>query len=330
MSARSRGLALALWALGAPAAAQEAQEETARRELIAQAEQRAVAADHARALELARRAASIRPSPSLTWLMAREHRALDQLVEALDLARACVREADADAALRNRDTIRQACEAVRASVEPRLGRVEISVPVDAPDDLVVRLDGRVVVPALRGVAVPVMPGAVRVEAVAPGFRPAVREGVVAAGALLRIELPLEREPPPEAPPSPARPAALASPRPPPLPAPRARRGAGAGPWVAGGVGVAALAFAGASYAVALDARDRRDALCFAAGCRAEAADLDARYIDWLAATNVGLVAGGTLLASALVWYVAARIAGRPEAAPRPVVTANRIGVDLAF
>lgn len=329
MSARSRGFALALWALGSPAAAQEAPEETARRELIAQAEQRAAAADHARALELARRAASIRPSPSLTWLMAREHRALDQLVEALDLARACVREADADAALRNRDTIRQACEAVRASVEPRLGRVEISVPLDAPDDLVVRLDGRVVVPALRGVALPVMPGAVRVEALAPGFRPAVREGVVAAGALLRVELPLEREPPPEAPP-PARPAALASPLPPRLPAPRARRGSGAGPWVAGGVGVAALAFAGASYGVALDARDRRDALCFPAGCRAEAADLDARYIDWLAATNVGLVAGGTLLASAIVWYVAARIAGRPDAAPRPVATANRIGVGLAF
>ncbi|MDP3220399.1 MAG: hypothetical protein Q8S73_40255, partial [Deltaproteobacteria bacterium] len=126
------------------------------------------------------------------------------------------------------------------------------------------------------------------------------------------------------------PAALASPLPPSLPAPRARRGSGVGPWVTGGVGVAALAFAGASYGVALDARSGRDALCFPAGCHAEAADLDARYIDWLAATNVGLVAGGTLLASALVWYVAARIAGRPEAAPRPVVTANRIGVDLAF
>ena len=331
MSARRAAVAFAfaLGSLAAPARAQESPDEFARRELIAQAAQRAAAADHARALELARRAASIRPSPSLTWLMAREHRALDQLVEALDLARACVRAADADATLRNRDAVRQACEAVRASVEPRLGRVEITLDGEAPDGLVLRLDGRVVVAALRGVALPVMPGEVRVEAEAPGYRRAAQTGVVAAGELRRVALTLTREAPPEAPVVVAPPAVIAVPSPPTAP-PRAVRSAGAAPWIVGGLGLAALAFAGAAYGVALAASADRDGQCSSMGCRPEASELDARYVDWLAATNVGLAAGGTLLAGAVVWYFAARVAGRPDAAPRATVTARSVGVGVAF
>lgn len=333
MRALSWRVALALTALAPAAAAQEAPEETARRELIAQSELASSAADHARALELARRAASIRPSPSLTCFLAREHRALGQLVEALDLARACVRAADADAALRNRDTIRQACEAVRASVEPRLGRVEVSVVGDAPDGLVVRLGGRAVLPELRGVALPVMPGGVRVEAEAPGFLRVVREGPVAAGETLRVELTLEREPPPVLTPAPApQPVVVAVPTsaPPPTPAPRARRPVGVGPWLLAGAGAATMVFAGVSYGLADVASSDRDRECFEAGCHPGSQDHNARYLDWLATTNAALVTGGVLLAGAVVWYVAARIAGRAEAPPRPTVTARQPGLGLAF
>lgn len=323
MSARS--VALALVALAGPAAAQETPEDTARRVLIAQAEESATAADHARALELARRASAIRSSPSLTCFLAREHRALDQLVEALDLARACVRSVDADPTLHNRDGVRQACEAVRASVEPRVGRLEVSVAGEAPDGLVLRLDGRVVLPALRGVAMPAMPGEHRVEAEAPGYLRATREGVVTAGDLLRVELRLEREPPPTPPP----PVAV-TPRVVARTPPAARRPIGPGPWIIGGAGIASLVFAGVAYDVAMSARSERDLACRAEGCGPEALPLDARYVDWLAATNVGAVAGGALLGGAVVWYLVARLTGAPESAPRPTLTAGRPEVGVAF
>ncbi len=327
MSARS--LALALVAVTASAAAQEAPEETARRELIAQAEQSAATADHARALELARRASAIRPSPSLTCFLAREHRALDQLVEAYDLARSCVRAVDADLTLRNRDTVRQLCEAVRASVEPRLGRLEVSIPGEAPDGLVVRLDGRVLVPGLRGVSMPAMPGEHHVEAEAPGFLPAARDGVVTAGAVVRIELHLDREPPP-APPTPPPPVA-ATPRvvaPTPRPV---RRAVGPGPWIIGGTGVAGIVFAGIAYSLSTGAQAERDGRCLPDGrCLDDALPLDARYVDWLAATNVSAVAGGALLGGAVVWYLVARLTGTSGSAPRPALTAGRPGVVVAF
>ncbi len=323
---RARPLALALVTIAAPVAAQETPEETARRELIAQAEQSATAADHARALELARRASAIRPSPSLTCFLAREHRALDQLVEALDLARASIRAVDADLTLRNRDTIRQACEAVRASVEPRLGRLEVSVVGGATDALVVRLDGRALLPELRGVAMPAMPGEHRVEVEAPGFLRATRTGVVSAGELLRVEVHLERElPPPPPAPLTVLPGVIAP------PSHRVRRAIGPGPWIIGGAGIAGVIFAGISYELATSAQSERDAACFADGtCRPEAVPLDARYVDWLAATNAASVAGGALLGGAVVWYLVARLTGTSEAAPRPTFTAGRLGVSVAF
>jgi len=306
--------------------AQEAPEESARRELIAQADAAAESGDHARAVELARRASALRASPSLTAFLAREHQRLDQRVEALDLARSCLRDVALDAALRNRETIAQVCEGVRAAVEPRVGRVELRVPADAPAGLTVRVGGRAVVAALFGVPVPVMPGAVRVEAEAAGFVRFEREMTVAEGAVGAVDVVLTPVPPPAPPPPPPPP--LPPPPPPPLPS-----SPGVGPWIVGGAGVASLALAGVFYGLASSARTDRDAACpvpercpsAAAGLAGDARDDD--YASWLTATNVAIGVGAAAVAGAAVWYVVARVTGgRATATATWSPTALRLGV----
>lgn len=319
-------VALAALSVAGAARGQEAPGESARRELIAQAEQAAGAGDHARALDLAGRAAALRPSPSLTWLLAREHRALDHFVEALDHARACVRAAEADASLRNRDTIRHACEAIQASVEPRVGRVEVAVASARPEGLVVRLDGRELLPALYGVPVPVDPGPHVVEAAAPGHLPLRREEAVAEASSLRVEVSLEREPVPVA----VAPAVVVPPvviSPAPRPAPIRT---GPGPWVVGGVGAAGLVTAAVFAGLASAEQSARDGECDRSGCTAAALPHDAAYVDYLAATNVALAAGAAVLVSGAIWYFAPRVLGRRRATPRPAVTAGRAGFSVAF
>jgi len=316
-----RALAIAVSLQAGIARAQEPADEVARRELIAQAEDAAAAGEHARALDLARRANALRPSASLTYFLAREHRALDQRVDALDLARACLRAAQADAALRNRDTILQACEAVRASVEPRVGRVVVRVPADAPAGLTVRVGGRAVLPALWGVAFPVMPGALDLVAAAPGFAPLSRTLDVAEGALAEADIALTPETP-APPPTPALPPPTPAP---PRIAPSVTRSQPAGPWVVAGFGVAGFALAGVFYGIATSARTERDAACVTAGCADIAQAHDARYADMLTATNVALGVGGAAVAGAVAWFLVARLRGAP-----PAVALAPQGLRLAF
>lgn len=325
------GLAVIAALLPRVSAAQEAPEESARRELIAQADVASQTGDHARALELARRAASLRPSPSLTAFLAREHQQLDQRVEALDLARACLRDAALDASLRNRETIVAVCESVRADVEPRVGRLELRV-ADAPAGLVVRVGERAVLPALFGVPVPVMPGSARVVAEAPGRARFERDVAIEAGALATVDVALA----PAvvvAPPA----VVIAPPRvvvtPPRRPAPASP---GVGPWVLGGVGVVGLALAGVFYGLATGARGERDAACpvpercptAAAGALADARD-DA-YGGWLTGTNVAIGVGAAAVAGAAVWYLVARVTGARAAAPTAVGSPGMLRLGVAF
>jgi hypothetical protein len=321
------------------ASAQGDPAEAARRELVAQADAASQAGDHARALELARRAATLRVTPSLTAFLAREHQHLDQRVEALDQARACLRDAALDATLRNRETIVQVCETVRAAVEPRVGRLELRVAPNAPAGLVVQVDGRAVLPALFGVATPVMPGSVRVVAEAPGHIRFAREVTATEGALTVVDLALSPEAPPPAPPPPPPPpppAPIAAPPPPPAPiaAPRpAPSSPGVGPWILGGAGVAGLALAGVFFGLAGSAQGERDAACpvpercpnAAAGAVADARDDD--YSARLTATNVALAVGAAALTGAVVWYVVARGTGS-RASPAAMVLPH--GLRLSF
>jgi len=316
------------------AAAQDDPAQAARRELVAQADAASQTGDHARALELARRAATLRATPSLTAFLAREHQHLDQRVEALDLARACLRDAALDATLRNRETIVQVCETVRAEVEPHVGRLELHVPSHAPAGLVVQVDGRAVLPALFGVATPVMPGRLRVVAEAPGYVRFVRDVTTAEGALSVVEVVL----PPEAPAPPPPASAVAPPRVllPVEEAPRAAPSSpGMGPWILGGAGAAGLALAGVFFGLAGRAQAERDAACpmpadcpdAAAGAVADARDDD--YAARLTATNAALALGAAALTGAVVWYAVARVRGG-RATPTAAASAHTFRLGVSF
>lgn len=310
--------ALALVVLLAPglASAQNAPADPARLELIAQAEAASAAGDHTAALSLGARAAALRMTPSLMVFLAREHRELAHWVDALDLARACLRAAEADTALRNRAVILQACESVRARAEPRVAHLAIEC-AEPPASLSLRVGARDVPAALLGVEVPVMPGEVRVTASAPGHEPFAQSLTLAEGARGRVELRLAVTPPPAPPPpAPDPPAVVAPPAPrvvaPPAPRPAARAVV-AGPWLLGGGAVVAGALAGVFYGLAMTARGERDAACDATGCLPAALDADARYGDQLAAGNAAAITGAVLLAGAVGWYVVARVTS-PRAA----------------
>ena len=304
-------ITLALLASSRVAFAQTQPVEGARLELLTQAEAAAEAGDHTRALDLAQRAATLRPSPSLVAFMAREHRALDHRVEALDHARQCLREVAIDTALRNRDTIRAACEAVLTSVEPHVARVTVSVAERSPDGLVVHLGDRTLVPALYGVAAPVMPGALHISAEAPGFTMFSRDLTLAEGELASVDVALT----PVATPPPAPVVApIAPPVIPPLPtrpAP-ARSSIGPGPWVIGAASVASFAAAGVFYGLAMSARDDRDSMCPhpEQSCPSLADEHDARYADMLTGTNVALVIGATAAVGAAAWVLISRLTAR--------------------
>ena len=102
------------WA--APASAQDGA-DAARRALIADAAAASQAGDHARAIELAARAAALRATPSLRYFLAREHLAVGHPVEALALAGECASGARADREVHNREALVARCEAVAAEAE---------------------------------------------------------------------------------------------------------------------------------------------------------------------------------------------------------------------
>lgn len=145
----------------------------ARRDLLQQAAAARAANDHARALDLAQRAGLVQMTPSLRMLIAQEQLALNAFADALGSGEQCVREADADASLRNRSTIRQTCQDIVTAAQPRVGRVTVNPPNPLPDGMVVTVNGNRLNPAFLGVPYVVTAGPVTVVATAPG-RPEFR------------------------------------------------------------------------------------------------------------------------------------------------------------
>lgn len=291
----------------APTRAQENPAYVARLDLIAQAEAAATAGDHAQALRLAERAAALHVTPTLQYFLAREHEALDHPVEALGYSRACARSAEADLSLRNRDAVLQACRAIVASTERRVGRITVHVPSPALPGLAVRVQQVELPTTLYGVPYPVVPGAVVVEASAPGRLPFRREVQVAASETSTVDVHLDAAPvvvatPVVLPVAPvARPVAAPS------------RGTGAGPWIVAGTGAAALVLGGVFYALASGERSDRDAACdHGIDCRPEAQTHDERYASYLTATNVALGVGAAAVAGGATWFLVSRL-GRRDA-----------------
>lgn len=190
----SGALTVACWLISATVSAQEGPAEIARRDLLTQAEEARHAGDHGRALDLALRAGRLRMTPSLRLMLAQEHDAMQQPLAALQQAGGCVREATADASLRNRERILESCSALVTALEPRVGRVTLRVAEPLPAGLTITVAGALVADALWGVPYPVQPGAVLIEASAPRHVAFRQEITVVPGASREVTITLADAP----------------------------------------------------------------------------------------------------------------------------------------
>lgn len=288
-----RAVGLSWCAYGAVARAQDTSADIARRAMLAEADRARDAGDHARALDLAVRAGRIRMTPSLRLLLAQEHAALSQPLEALDAAGRCVHEAETDPAIANRERIVANCRALVTSLRARVGQVIVRAPSSAPADLRVRVQDAELAAPLLGVAYPVAPGAVVVEASSArgAFRAEVR---VDAGATREVVVELTPV------------VVSTAPIAPPTRAPATRGGPGAAPWIVVGAGAAALGASVVFYALHQGAVADRDAACDATGCDPSARDANDAAATWRTLNNAALGVGAAAVAGGVLWWLLAR------------------------
>lgn len=318
MSIAGGACALACTVWGAGAGAQDSRAELARRDLIQRAETARRAGHFEEALESASRAAQIRQTPSLRLLLAQAHGELGHVLEALEQARACVREAEADASLRNRELVRSGCQEVAERMEPRVGRLTVRMAPTLPAGVAVRVGDGELNAALLGVPVPTMPGSVTVRAEAAGYRPYEETLQIRPGESGELVVNMEREPV----------VAIASPPPRASGAAEARRGPGAGPWVVLGVGVAASVTGGVMLGLAESERQTRDRAT--AQGPAEAADASFRTYAYIGDVLLGLGVAGVV--GGVLWRVLARDQGEGpgHATPRVALSPTAGGATISL
>ncbi len=235
--------------------------DSERKALIDAAVQARDQGNHARALELARSADSMRSTSSLTRFIAEEQQAVGKLPEAFDAARRCLRLAEGEEPSADHDAVLIGCRTLAAELRARVALVSLRLPSPPPPGTFVRFDGAPVVPAREPIAT--NPGAIVIEAGAPGRIPFTTTTHAPAGEETAVTVVLELLP--SAPPPIAAPAA--SPLPPEATPHRASL---VGP-VVGGLGVVALATAGVVHLVANGRYEDLKTQC-SGGC----ADGDAR------------------------------------------------------
>lgn len=322
--------------------AQTSPTEVARRELLQNADAARAAGDHARALDLARRAGEIRMTPSVRLLLAQESEAMGALLEALDHASGCVREAEADATLRNRATILENCRALETALRPRLGSVVLHLDAPPPGT-VIRMAGHEIPAALFGVPVRVMPGAVVVEVAGDGVEASREEVQVTAGAsvdvtpqvraLERVVAHVESTATTQT----ASPPPVAASTPPVIVV--RESGPGPAPWILVGLGAAAAVTGVVLFGLSESARSEREEACPNRRCptnEAAARGLSAqeRY-EWQ--HNAGLptlIAGAAVAVGGVLWYVlapsgvqsAVRTAGRFQFTAQPDINGLSFGL----
>jgi hypothetical protein len=271
--------------------------EATRQALIQEAAAASQSGDHARAIDRARRAAAIRMSASLRFLLAREELAVGLPLEAHTHAAACIDEVAASPALANGEMLRARCEALRDETERSLARLTVRLPSPRPTALRVVVDGIPADLAQLDVARVRLPGAVEVVATAEGFERFRETRTLSVGERATITLALRRPPP-----------AVAGPVAPPPARAEPRSTSFAGPWALGGVAAAGLISVAVLGGLALDAQRARDARCAtAASCDlAGAAAADARYRELATGANVSLAVASGFAVAALTWWLVAR------------------------
>jgi hypothetical protein len=161
-----------------------AQEAPSRRDLLVRAEAASREGQHADALALAEAAGRMQMTPSVRMFLAEEHEALAEggvrgrhLLDAAAMAQACVRDANAQPTLNNRDRILARCTVLLQRLNARIARVRVVVAATPPAGTEVRLDERRLTDAEWNTPIEVLPGESVVEARSPDgrvFRQTVR------------------------------------------------------------------------------------------------------------------------------------------------------------
>lgn len=153
----SRLLAFLLVALASVSSAQprdgrpdEAQTAAARA-LFGEGVQLAQAGDHAAAADRFERALELRWAPPIAHNLAEALAQLGRYVEAIEHLRSVERSAEAN------DEVKASAAERRVELEPMVGRLRVTLAPDEPG-LEIRVDGRALPEALRGMAFPVDPG----------------------------------------------------------------------------------------------------------------------------------------------------------------------------
>jgi hypothetical protein len=315
---RARVLGLAWLLASATASAQST--DDARYTLIVQASEARDAGDDRRALELARRADALRSTPSLHLLLAQLEERLAEPVAALDDARRCEAELEADRAHRDWQRYFDSCHALVTALEGRIGRITVEVP-EVPG-VEVTLNQRPLARTDWGVAREVVPGYFVVEARASeGRRFHVGFDVFAGGAET-VRVVFETRPPAVTVVAPPRVAPVAV-------AGLERRSAGPGPWAVMGVGTASLVASGVFFTLRAAALSDRDAACGtpAGDCTpatdvalaaATSAQRDAHTFNAL--FNVTLGVGSAAVVGGALWWALGRSTRAPAVRHTVVVT----------
>jgi hypothetical protein len=296
----------------------------ARRDLLRTAQQASSSGDHARALDLATRAAAISMTPSLRMFIAQEQAAVGRLAEALGSADACMRETERDTTVPNRESIHSTCDGLSRSLQPRVGHVVVHVPNPAPAGLVVTIGGNTLNGAFYGLPYVVSPGNVVVEARAASTEPFHTSVTVSAGANADVNVTLTpvhveaAQPTPTPTPTPVvaethdtQPApAAASSHPLPI-----------APIVVAGVGVVGLGTSLAMFLLRNSAVDTLNSQCIVASDGTRSCFDNQTAHDALNNANtfgtvsvIALGVGAAALVGGVVWFVVARRSGSQEPA----------------
>jgi hypothetical protein len=241
--------------------------------------------DFATALDRFRRAEALYKAPSIAIMTARCFARVGRLVEAVDKYEETLRvPLDATAPEAFQRAVADATSEVEA-VRARVPRLELRLPAEAPADLEVKLDDKLLPAALLGVPTPVNPGLHHVAARAAGREPFSSDITLPEGARQTLELSL----------APLRSVAPApAPAAPPVASPSSHHPStlGVGLLVGGGVALAAGAVTGV---VAMNRKSSLDAAC-KPGCPSNmASDIHAfrlnRTLSYVG-FGVGLAAAG--------------------------------------
>ncbi|MFO0560289.1 MAG: hypothetical protein U0269_19895 [Polyangiales bacterium] len=309
-----------------------------RRMLIAQAQQARADGDHRLALARAEQAQRIQSTPSLRLFVAQELLALERPADAMVQGESCMREAERDASVPNRETLIVACRQLVLDTRSSLGTVTVSVLGTRPSGLTIVVASRAVDESLIGVPVAVNPGNINVEVRAAGYRVARRTIDVRRGGSEEVTVELEREPLTSV--STARPAA----RPISLPTPRAtspeRAHVPIAPIVLMSVGAAALGASAVTFALRQDAISACsiEADRFVCENTANATMLVSRADEAEALTSATqglLISGAVTAVGGAVWFAidraSTRSSDRSLVTVRPLVGATRgLVVEGAF